>query len=120
MIKAWTSGCVYLVGCAMGTQTWSTSIAKTILTIIIGLTIASFGELQFDMWGFCLQVISILLEGMRINLLEICLKSNGYKLNPLSSLQIFAPIMFCILVPCVAIWDQSALSMEAINTIGGP
>jgi len=118
MIKAWTSGCVYLVGCMMGTQKWSLSVAKTILAITLGLTIASFGELEFDMWGFFLQVVSILLEGLRINLLEICLKSNGYKLNPLSSLQIFAPIMLAMLVPCVAIWDRDALSMEAISKIG--
>merc|ERR1712070_800540 len=119
MIKAWTSGCVYLVGCLMGTQTWSLPVAKTIAVITLGLSIASYGELEFDMLGFCLQVISICLEGLRINLLEICLKSNGYKLNPLSSLQIFAPIMLGLLLPCVAIWDRSALSFEEISHIGG-
>lgn len=120
MIKAWTSGCVYLVGCVMGTQTWSPAVAQTIAAITIGLTIASFGELEFDMFGFCLQVVSICLEGLRINLLEICLKSNGYKLNPLSSLQIFAPLMLALLIPCVAIWDRDALSSNEILNIGGP
>jgi len=119
MIKAWTSGCVYLVGCVVGTQRWSMPVAKTIATITFGLTIASYGELEFNMLGFCLQVISITLEGLRINLLEILLKSNGYKLNPLSSLQIFAPIMLGLLIPCVLIWDRSALSMEEVDHIGG-
>merc|ERR1712216_607055 len=41
MIKAWTSGCVYLVGCVMQTQKWSTPIAKTIAMITFGLSIAS-------------------------------------------------------------------------------
>merc|ERR1719253_1032681 len=104
----------------METQKWSHPVAKTILAITIGLSIASYGELEFNAWGFCLQVISISLEGLRINLLEICLKSNGYKLNPLSSLQIFAPIMLGIMLPCVAIWDRSALSMGEINQIGVP
>jgi len=119
MIKAWTAGCVYFVGCLMGTQKWSLPVAKTIATITFGLSIASYGELEFNLTGFCLQVVSISLEGLRINLLEICLKSNGYKLNPLSSLQIFAPIMLAILVPCVALFDQSALSLDEISRIGG-
>jgi len=120
MVKAWTSGVVYLAGCVMGTQTWSVPVAKTIGATTLGLTIATYGELDFNMFGFCLQVVSILLEGVRINLLELCLKSNGYKLNPLSSLQIFAPIMFCLLVPCVAVWDGDAVSVEAISQVGGP
>jgi hypothetical protein len=118
MIKAWTSGCVYLVGCLMGTQLWSTPVAKTIAAITLGLSIASYGELEFDLYGFCLQVLSITLEGLRINLLEISLKSNGYKLNPLSSLQIFAPIMLGILIPCVVVWDRDALSWAAVNQVG--
>merc|ERR1719174_3646332 len=118
MIKAWTAGCVYLVGCVMETQKWSPAVAKTIAVITFGLTIASYGELEFNLLGFCLQVMSISLEGLRINLLEICLKSNGYKLNPLSSLQIFAPIMLGMLLPCVFIWDRSALSLEEIGHVG--
>lgn len=118
MIKAWTAGCVYFVGCGVGTQTWSLAVAKTIAMITFGLSIASYGELEFNMWGFVLQVVSICLEGGRINLLELTLKSQGYKLNPLSSLQIFAPIMFGLLLPCAIIWDRDALSMEEFNKVG--
>eukprot|EP00929_Paragymnodinium_shiwhaense_P063035 TRINITY_DN31521_c0_g1_i1.p1 TRINITY_DN31521_c0_g1~~TRINITY_DN31521_c0_g1_i1.p1 ORF type:complete len:367 (+),score=57.08 TRINITY_DN31521_c0_g1_i1:127-1227(+) len=118
MIKAWTSGLVYLVGCGMGTQTYSTPVAKTILGITLGLTVASLGELEFNWTGFSLQVVSILLEGVRINLLEIYLKSKGYKLNPLSSLQIFAPIMLVCLIPLVLVLDMEALQLEKLEQVG--
>jgi len=118
MIKAWTASVVYLVGCAMATQTWSLAIAKTILAITVGLSIASYGELDFNLRGFLYQVVSLSLEGLRINSIEILLKSSGYKLNPLSSLQIFAPLMLAILVPCVAVFDHDALSLKAIKQVG--
>lgn len=118
MIKAFTSVNVYLVGCLMGTQTWSWPVAKTILVCTFGLVIASLGEVRFDPFGCLIQCISIVLEGFRINLLEILLKSKGYQFNPLSSLSIFAPIMLILLVPCVAIFDYGSISKSMIDGVG--
>jgi hypothetical protein len=102
----------------MATQKWSLAIAKTIIVITVGLSIASYGELEFNLRGFLYQVASLLLEGLRINSIEILMKSSGYKLNPLSSLQIFAPLMLAILAPCVALFDHDALSLKAIKQVG--
>merc|ERR1712008_404557 len=117
-IKGWTTSVVYLVGCVMGTQKFSLAFAKVILAITVGLSIASYGELKFNLKGFLYQVASLSLDGLRINTIEILLKSSGYKLNPLSSLQIFAPLMLAILVPCVAVFDSDALSLEAVKQVG--
>lgn len=118
MIKAWTSSCVYIMACLLGTQKWSVPVAKTLITITLGLTVASIGELKFNAFGFCIQVLSMLCEAARINQLEIRLKSNGYKLNPLSSTKIFAPLIMVVLGVCVLLMDRSALDADSIRAVG--
>ncbi|CAK0909271.1 unnamed protein product, partial [Prorocentrum cordatum] len=97
---AWTPACVYTTGCLMGTQKWSVPILK------------------FNLWGFTLQLLALLSEGLRLNLLELRLKSQGYKLNPLSSMQVFAPMVGLILFVCALLFDRSAFDAEKIAAIG--
>jgi len=118
MIKAWTSSAVYITGCLLGTQRWSRPVAKTLLTVTIGLTLASLGEVNFDALGFVIQVMSMSAESLRINMLEIRLKSQGYKLNPLSSMKIFAPLIMCTLGTMLLLLDREALDLEVISAIG--
>jgi len=118
MIKAWTPACVYTIGCFMGNSKWSLSVAKSLLGITFGLTITSLGEMQFDRYGFFMQVVALVSEGLRINLLELRLKSQGYKLNPLSSIMVFAPMTASLLLICGFLLDRDGLSVEAIERIG--
>ncbi|CAK0894476.1 unnamed protein product [Prorocentrum cordatum] len=118
MVKAWTSACVYLVGCTMGVHTWSVAVAKTIAVITLGLTLASLGELNFNLLGFFAQVVSLAAEGFRINLLETRLKSNGYRLNPLSSLMVFAPIIMVFLSVMSLLFEPEGVSVTQIEKVG--
>lgn len=118
MIKAWTPACVYVVGCLVGTQKWSSATAKTLATITTGLMITSVGELKFELYGFIMQCTALLSEGLRINLLEILLKSAGYKLNPLSSVMVFAPVASSILLIIGIVTDPDAVSIEVLHNIG--
>jgi len=118
MIKAWTSSCVYVVGCMTGTQTWSWPIAKTLSIVTLGLMISSAGELNFNAYGFCMQVVALLAEAVRINMLEIRLKSAGYKLNPISSMKIFAPLIMILLVVTLVLVDPGAIDVDQIAEIG--
>jgi len=118
MMKAWTPTGVYLSGCLMGTQKWSIPIVKCLAIITCGLMVTSVGELKFNLLGFSLQLTSLLTEGVRINLLELRLKSQGYKLNPLTASQVFAPqVAALLLIPTVA-FDMSAFDMPKIDSIG--
>ncbi|CAE7559641.1 unnamed protein product [Symbiodinium natans] len=118
MIKAWTPAMVYAVGCVVGTQKFTFPVAKTIATITAGLMITSIGEIRFDWYGFLMQCTALLSEGLRINLLEILLKSAGYKLNPLSSILIFAPIASVILLLIGVATDMDGISMEVMHNLG--
>lgn len=119
MIKAFTPACVYASGCVLGTQNWSMPIFKCLCVITIGLVITSIGELSFHLFGFVMQLLALLTEGLRLTLLEVRLKSQGYKLNALSSVMVFAPMVCITLFVSALLFDRSAFDLEQINEIGG-
>lgn len=57
MIKALMPCVVYLVGIAFGVETFSPQTLANMLLITVGVVIASYGELNFDMFGFLLQLV---------------------------------------------------------------
>jgi hypothetical protein len=59
--------------------------------IVIGVIIASFGEIQFVMIGFLLQVAGIVFEAIRLTMVQRLLSSAEFKMDPLVSLYYFAP-----------------------------
>ena len=117
MIKAWAPVCVYTMGILLGTHRWCFATAKTLVIITLGLTLTSLGELKVSVYGFIMQMIALVSDGVRVNLLEILLSSAGYKLNPLSSVLIFAPVSSCFLLLTAWLSDTS-ISLEAIHRIG--
>ncbi|CAL1135992.1 unnamed protein product [Cladocopium goreaui] len=118
MIKAWTASAVYVVGCFCGLQHWSIAVAKTLLLITFGLMVTSAGEVKFDPYGFLMQVTALFSEACRINLVEIRLKSAGYKLNPLSSVMLTAPIASVLLLIIGLVTDGDAITPEVIQEVG--
>mmetsp|Transcript_68367 Transcript_68367/g.184700 ORF Transcript_68367/g.184700 Transcript_68367/m.184700 type:complete len:379 (+) Transcript_68367:66-1202(+) len=118
MIKAFTPAFVYASGCAFGTQQWSVPIVKCLCVITFGLAVTSVGELNFHLFGFVMQVIALLSEGLRITFLELRLKANGHKLTALSSVMVFAPMVCVMLFLSALLFDQSAFNAEQITKIG--
>ncbi|CAD0030519.1 unnamed protein product [Aureobasidium pullulans] len=59
--------------------------------IVIGVIIASFGEIQFVMLGFLLQCAGIIFEAIRLTMVQRLLSSAEFKMDPLVSLYYFAP-----------------------------
>jgi len=118
MIKAFTPAGVYLSGCVLGTQQWSIPIVKCLCIITCGLVVTSIGELNFNLFGFVMQVTALLCEGLRINFLELRLKSQGYNLNALSSVMIFAPMVCALLFGAALLFDRSAFDAQQIGEIG--
>jgi hypothetical protein len=81
----------------------------------IGVTIASYGELDFDAPGLILQLISITAEAGRLivtqNLLQVHLKGS----SPLVSLSLFAPCCFFFLLPIALTYEPAAAAALAAN-----
>jgi len=118
MIKAFTPASVYASGCLLGTQQWSVPIVKCLCVITFGLVVTSLGELKFHLFGFVMQVVALVSEGLRITLLEVRMKSQGYKLNALSSVMVFAPMVCAVLFVSALLFDRSAFDARQISEIG--
>lgn len=76
----------------------------------VGVSIASFGELEFDLPGLILQLVSITAEAARLvatqNLLQVHLKGS----SPLVSLSMFAPCCLFFLLPIAVVSEPGALA----------
>ena len=60
--------------------------------IVLGVMIASFGEIQFVLIGFLFQCGGILFEAIRLVMVQQLLSGAEFKMDPLVSLYYFAPI----------------------------
>jgi hypothetical protein len=59
--------------------------------IVVGVIIASLGEIKFVMLGFVIQIAGIACEATRLAMVERLLNSADFKMSPLVSLYYFAP-----------------------------
>lgn len=116
MLKASMPVAVFLVGSTMGTEKYSHSRMGNMTVITIGIAIASYGELNFVLFGVMLQMASILTESTRLSLVQILLQSRGLKLNPLTTLYYVAPCCSLFLaVPFAFIELPKMLSDEDLK-----
>jgi hypothetical protein len=86
--------------------------------IVIGVIIASFGEIQFDLTGFLYQLGGITFEALRLVLVQKLLNSAEYKMDPLVSLYYFAPVCALMNGLTALVTEVPTMSMENIYRIG--
>jgi hypothetical protein len=92
MLKATTPVAVLLSSWVMGIAAPNMKVLMNVSAIVVGVMIASFGEIKFVWIGFVYQIGGILFEAIRLNLVQALLSSAEYKMDPLVSLYYFAPI----------------------------
>lgn len=86
--------------------------------IVIGVVIASFGEIKFVLIGFIYQLGGICFEAVRLVLVQRLLNSAEYKMDPLVSLYYFAPVC-AIMNSCFAlIFEIPRISMTEVYNVG--
>jgi len=86
--------------------------------IVIGVVIASFGEIKFQLAGFLFQVGGIIFEALRLTMMQRLLSSAEFKMDPLVSLYYFAPactIMNGLLALFVEIPKITMLDIEKVG-----
>ena len=67
-------------------------VLGNVLVIVLGIIIASYGEIAFVFVGFVFQAFGIISEGIRLVMVQKLLSSSEYKMDPLVSLYYFAPV----------------------------
>lgn len=87
--------------------------------IVLGVIIASIGEIKFVMVGFLFQVGGIIFEAIRLSMVERLLSSAEFKMDPLVSLYYYAPAC-AIMNGIVCLFTElPILTMEDIDRVGG-
>ena len=86
--------------------------------IVIGVIIASIGEIKFVLIGVLYQIGGIVFEAMRLVMVQRLLSSAEYKMDPLVSLYYFAPICafmnFCV----AAIFEIPRIQISEVYYVG--
>ena len=86
--------------------------------IVIGVIIASFGEIQFVLIGFIFQAGGIIFEAIRLVMVQRLLSSAEFKMDPLVSLYYFAPV--CAVMNAVAslVFEVHQMSLVDLYNVG--
>ncbi|KAJ2992705.1 hypothetical protein NUW58_g2078 [Xylaria curta] len=118
MIKATTPVAVLLSSWAMGIAPVNLKQLANVSAIVIGVVIASFGEIKFVWIGFLYQLGGVLFEAIRLNLVQALLSSAEYKMDPLVSLYYFAPICAAMNGIVALIWEVPRVSLGEVYNVG--
>ncbi|OGM41735.1 DUF250 domain membrane protein [Aspergillus bombycis] len=105
MLKATTPVAVLFATWGMGMAPVNYKVLMNVSLIVIGVIIASFGEIKFVLTGFLFQIGGIIFEATRLVMVQRLLSSAEYKMDPLVSLYYFAPV-------CAVMNGVTALFME--------
>ncbi len=86
--------------------------------IVIGVALASFGEIDFVLIGFLYQIGGIIFEATRICLVQRLLNGDEFKMDPLVSLYYFAPVCAVMNVVVAVIWEVPKCTMAEVYAVG--
>ncbi|GAA5945818.1 hypothetical protein JCM3775_006789 [Rhodotorula graminis] len=118
MIKAFTPVSVLLVSAAFGLKELTRKILFIVSLISFGVALASYGELDFEIWGFLVQALAICIESCRLVLVQKLLQ--GFGLDPIASLYYMAPV--CLAINAVILLPVEGFQVfeDAVTLVGIP
>lgn len=79
----------------------STAVAK-VLVIVLGVMLASVGEMRISWLGIWFQLGGLVFEAMRLVMIQVLLSGEDEKMDPLVSLYYYAPV--CGAMNLVMVW----------------
>ena len=86
--------------------------------IVIGVIIASIGEIKFVWIGFIYQICGIIFEALRLTMVQRLLSSAEYKMDPLVSLYYFAPVCAVMNGIVALVWEVPKVTMAEVYNVG--
>jgi hypothetical protein len=110
---------VLLTTAVMGVAPLNMTVLGNVSFIVIGVVIASFGEIQFVLTGFIWQVGGLAFEAIRLVMVQRLLSSDEFKMDPLVSLYYFAPACACMNGFVFLFTELPVLTMEDVYRVGG-
>lgn len=104
----------------MGVTPPSLGVLSNVSFIVIGVILASFGEITFVLAGFLFQCGGIIFEAMRLVLVQKLLNGAEYKMDPLLSLYYFAPLCAVMNATVALVWEVPHITMKEVYAVGLP
>ncbi|KAL8669068.1 MAG: hypothetical protein Q9168_006328 [Polycauliona sp. 1 TL-2023] len=118
MLKATTPVAVLLAGWVFGTEQPSMNNLFKVSFIVIGVVIATFGEINFVLTGFLFQLGGIVFEALRLVMVQKLLSSAEYKMDPLVSLYYFAPLCAAMNFCVAAVFEIPYVTLDQVYRVG--
>lgn len=118
MLKAVTPVAVLIASWVLAVEEPNLKKLGNVSAIVVGVVIASYGEIEFKLIGFVFQAFGIAFEATRLVMVQRLLSGSEFKMDPLVSLYYFAPIcavfngVICIFV------EGPRLSFAAVQEVG--
>lgn len=102
----------------MGVDKADKKVLFNVSFIVLGVVIASFGEIKFVLIGFLFQLGGICFEAIRLVLVQSLLSSAEYKMDPLVSLYYFAPVCALMNICFSLIFEIPKITMAEVYHVG--
>lgn len=118
MLKATTAVATLLATWAFRIAPPNVKVLGNVTVIVLGVVIASFGEIKFVFSGFMFQVGGVVFEALRLVLVQRLLSSGDFKMDPLVSLYYFAPACAVTNGLFTALVELPRLTMDDIYQLG--
>ncbi|PKX88522.1 UDP-galactofuranose transporter [Aspergillus novofumigatus IBT 16806] len=118
MLKATTPVAVLLATWAMGMAPVNLKVLFNVAIIVVGVVIASFGEIKFVFIGFLFQIGGIVFEATRLVMVQRLLSSAEFKMDPLVSLYYFAPVCAVMNGVTALFVEVPSLTMGHVYNVG--
>jgi drug/metabolite transporter (DMT)-like permease len=118
MLKATTPVAVLISGWILGVSAPNLKQFLNVSAIVVGVIIASMGEIHFVTVGVLFQMGGIIFEALRLTMVQRLLSSADYKMDPLVSLYYFAPICAVMNGVVALIWEVPHCTMAEVYHVG--
>lgn len=118
MLKATNAVATLLATWAFGIAPANFKTLGNVSIIVVGVVIASFGEIKFDLLGFLIQIGGIIFEALRLVMVQRLLSSAEFKMDPLVSLYYYAPACAVTNGIVTLFTDIPRMTMNDIYSLG--
>lgn len=116
--QATTPVAVLIAGWVLGIEKPDFKKLGNVSFIVIGVVLASFGEIEFVLIGFLYQMGGIVFEAVRICMVQRLLNGSEFKMDPLVSLYYFAPVCAVMNLTIALFWEVPYIQMTEIYAVG--
>ena len=99
-------------------ETFDMRVLLNVSVIVVGIMIASIGEIRFVLIGFMYQVGGIIFEAIKLVMVQRLLSGAEYKMDPLVSLYYFAPVCAIMNFVVALFFEVPRITLTDFSNVG--